>query len=466
LTVTVAAAFTMTLSPTSLMIGPGAIAATVIGIVPQTGFSGTIALGVSGLPAGVTVSLGTGNSLKFTASASAVAGSSTVTLTGTAGSVSRSAMLALTVVAAPSFSLTASPASLSLLTGGSAASTIAITTLNGFSAPVVFGTAGLPPGVTASFAGSVLTITATASAAAGTAAITVTGTAGSLTKTTQIALTVQVKADYSLAALPGTLSVLQGTTGAGIVRITSVNGFNGNVALGASGLPPGVTASFGSGGAVTFTVGAAAIKSTSTVTITGTSGALSHSTSLGLTVLAPAIGSVPVNLATAANVSATAVDDVPFTGGGLDSGGRSYSGALLGASQTVGGIVFAIAPTNAPGAVSSKTVALPAGQFSTLRILGTAVNGNQAAQTFTVNYTDGTKSTFTQSLSDWAMPQHYPGEIGALTMPYRDDSAGSLEAGSFALYQYSFTLLPGKAVSSVAMPNNRNVVVVAMTLAK
>jgi len=466
LTVTAVAAFTITLSPASLTIGPGVTAATVVGLVPQSGFSGTITLGVSGLPAGVTVSLSAGNLLHFIAKASAVAGTSMVTLTGTSGSVSRSATLALTVVAAPSFSLTPSPASLSLVPGGSAASTIAITRLNGFSAPVVFGTAGLPPGVTASFAGSVLTLMATAAAAAGTAAITVTGTSDSVVKTTQIALTVQLKADYSLAALPGSLSVLQGTSGAGIIRITSLNGFNGNVTLAASGLPPGVTASFGSGGIVTFTVGTAATKSTSTVTITGTSGTLSHSTTLGLTVLVPASGSVPINLATTANVSATAEDDVPFTGGGLDSGGRSYSGVLLGASQTVGGIAFAIAPMNAPGAVSSKAVALPAGQFSALRILGTAVNGSQAGQSFTVNYTDGTKSTFTQSLSDWAMPQHYPGEIAALTMPYRDDSAGSLEPGSFALYQYSFTLVPGKTVSSVAMPANRNVVVLAMALTR
>ena len=276
----------------------------------------------------------------------------------------------------------------------------------------------------------------------------------------------QSKADYSLAALPGTLSILQGTSGAGIIRITPLNGFNGNVTLAASGLPSGVTASFGTGGIVTFIVGAAATKSTSTVTITGTSGTLSHSTTLGLTVLATASGSATVNLATVANVSAIAVDDVPFTGSGLDSGGRSLSGVLLGGSQTVGGTVFPVAPMNSPGAVSSKTIPLPAGQFSALKILGTAVNGNQAAQSFIVNYADGTKSTFTQGLSDWATPQHYPGEIGALTMPYRDDSTGSLEAGSFALYQYSFTLIPGKTVSSVAMPDNRNVVVVAIALTK
>ena len=40
----------------------------------------------------------------------------------------------------------------------------------------------------------------------------------------------------------------------------------------------------------------------------------------------------------------------------------------------------------------------------------TGVNGNQANQTFTVNYSDGTSTSFTQSLSDWFTPQNYAGE--------------------------------------------------------
>ena len=36
-----------------------------------------------------------------------------------------------------------------------------------------------------------------------------------------------------------------------------------------------------------------------------------------------------------------------------------------------------------------------------MNLLATAVNGNQANQTFIVTYTDGTTSSFTQSVSDW-----------------------------------------------------------------
>jgi hypothetical protein len=258
--------------------------------------------------------------------------------------------------------------------------------------------------------------------------------------------------------------------GADVVRITGLNGFGGVVGLAASGLPSGVTATFSAAGTagvniVTFGVALTAAKGTSTVTITGTSGSLSHKITMSLSVLAAATGTVPVNLASVYNVSGEAVDGVPFSGGGLDNGGRSYSGLLLGASQTIGGVTFGFAPMNGPCAVSGKTVALPGGQYSTLRMLATAVNGNQAAQIFTVTYTDGTKTAFTQNLSDWATPQNYAGETTATIMPYRDNSAGALEVRPFTLYQYSFSLASGKTVSSIVLPNNRNVVVLSMALA-
>ncbi len=44
----------------------------------------------------------------------------------------------------------------------------------------------------------------------------------------------------------------------------------------------------------------------------------------------------------------------------------------------------------------------------------------QPNQSFTVTYTDGTTPTFTQSISDWAVPQGYAGESTALTTAYRD----------------------------------------------
>jgi hypothetical protein len=184
-----------------------------------------------------------------------------------------------------------------------------------------------------------------------------------------------------------------------------------------------------------------------------------------LNILGAEAGNVAVDLTGVANVGGLALDGVPFPGAGLDAGGRSYSGILLSGVQTLGSVPFVILPVSAPSnAVSGGSVPLPAGQFTTLRVLATAVNGNQPTQSFTITYSDGTKTIVKQSLSDWANPQNYPGETVGLSFPYRDNSNGTTDGRVFQLYAYSFALAPGKTVSSVALPSNRNVVVVAATL--
>jgi hypothetical protein len=132
--------------------------------------------------------------------------------------------------------------------------------------------------------------------------------------------------------------------------------------------------------------------------------------------------------------------------------------------QSIGGTLFYFGPTNAPDAVSAKTVSLPPGQFSSLKLLATGVNGNQLSQVFKVAYTDGTVSTFTQNMSDWFGPQNFSSETKAMTMPYRDNGQGQKDNRTFYLYEYTFTLTSSKTVASITLPNNRNVVVLAASL--
>ena len=98
--------------------------------------------------------------------------------------------------------------------------------------------------------------------------------------------------DFSLAAASGNLSVTLGSNATDGISITPLNGFTGGVTLAASGLPSGVTAGFNSTGAasstLTLSAGPAAATGLATVTITGTSGSLSHSIPLNLTVNAQA----------------------------------------------------------------------------------------------------------------------------------------------------------------------------------
>jgi hypothetical protein len=95
--------------------------------------------------------------------------------------------------------------------------------------------------------------------------------------------------NFSLSASPSSVSVTQGSTASSTVTVTPSGGFTSSVSLSASGLPSGVTASFGTNpttgsSSVTFTASATATTGTSSVTITGTSGTLSHTTSISLTV--------------------------------------------------------------------------------------------------------------------------------------------------------------------------------------
>ncbi|MGA2889946.1 MAG: protease pro-enzyme activation domain-containing protein [Terracidiphilus sp.] len=162
------------------------------------------------------------------------------------------------------------------------------------------------------------------------------------------------------------------------------------------------------------------------------------------------------------NVYGIYTDDTSFTTGGLDNDGSAYSSNLLGSSLSWNGTTFAFGAANSPDAYSSATITLPSGKYSTLNLLATGVNGNQTAQTFTVTYTDGTTTAITQSLSDWYTPQSYSGESTALIMAHRDTSSGTEDNRTFNLYGYSFAINSSKIVQSLTLPNNRNVVVLAV----
>src|SRR5262249_34346803 len=149
-----------------------------------------------------------------------------------------------------------------------------------------------------------------------------------------------------------------------------------------------------------------------------------------------------VNLAGAFNRRGIVRDGSIFLSGGLDGHGNALSANLLGTGVTIAGTFYDFGDPGSNNVVSAagQTVALPAGNASTLSFLATGVNGNQANQTFTVNYSDGTSQTFTQSISDWFTPQNYPGESTAVTMPYRDTFFGGRDNRTFRVYGYSFGL--------------------------
>ena len=111
----------------------------------------------------------------------------------------------------------------------------------------------------------------------------------------------------------------------------------------------------------------------------------------------------------------------------MDLAGYAYASALLGTSLNWNGSTFTFGAAETADAVSGATIALPAGNDSTLNLLAATINGNQPNQIFIVNYTDGSSSSFTQSMSDWYTPANYRGESQALKMPYRIGPTGAID---------------------------------------
>ena len=391
-------------------------------------------------------------------------------------------VLAITVTTGgptPSFSLTASPGSQTVAAGSAATYTATVTAQNGFTGTVTLSASGLPSGVTAGFnptsitgsGTSTVTLSTSSTTPAGSSTVTITGTSGSVQQSCNVTLGVTGAPSFTLSASPGTQNVTVGNATTYAVSIAAVNGFTGTVTLGTGTLPSGVTAGFnpttvsGSGtSTLTLTTSSTTPVGVYTVSITGTSGTLQQSSNVTLEVNSGATGSgAQVNMTSAYNRLAMVTDGTTFSGG-IDGGGSAYSANLLGSSTTWEGLTFVFGPPNVVDSVSYTTVTLPSCQCSTLAMLATGVNGSQASQTFVVNYTDGSNSTFTQSLSDWHTPQNYSGESIVVSMGYRDKSNGTEDARTFDLYGYSFALNSSKTVSSIVLPQNSNVVVLAMTL--
>lgn len=271
---------------------------------------------------------------------------------------------------------------------------------------------------------------------------------------------------------PSTVFVNENSTAGAVVTITDENGFNGAVTLSLSSLPKGVQAEIkgtGNKQKVVFKASPAASTGFTTVTVKGTSGDIVSTLTFTLAVSA-AIGSTgagtQVDLSSEFNLYGIYTDGSVYTTGGLDGQGYSYSANLLGASRVLNGVLFDLGPANEPDAIgcNGQSVSLPTGKYSYLTLLASGINGDQASETITVTYTDGTSSKFTQSFSDWFTPQSYSGEYESVAMAYRNFDNGTKDNRTFNLYAYRFALNTAKAVQSVTLPNDSSVVVLAATL--
>ncbi len=203
--------------------------------------------------------------------------------------------------AGPDFSLSASPASQTVVQGAGTSYTVTVTPSGGFTGTVTFSAGGLPAGASATFnpasvttsGNTTMSVTTSSTTPAGTFTLTVTGTSGTLSHTTTVTLVVNPppKPDFTISATPASQTVVRGASTTYTATVTPTSGFTGTVTFSATGLPAGAAASFSptsvnGSGSSTMTVTTAGTTPTGTVTltITGSSGTLTHSTKVSLVV--------------------------------------------------------------------------------------------------------------------------------------------------------------------------------------
>jgi hypothetical protein len=168
--------FSLTPASSSVSATQGQTSTATINIAPLYGFTGAVSFSASNLPTGVTASFTTTGAsavATFTAATTASLGNYSVTITGVSGTISHSINLALAIAAPPDFTITPALSSLTLSPGGSATVQINLggTLVNpvnlscSVAGTLVNVTCSIPATISGGFFAPVLTVTASAQAA-------------------------------------------------------------------------------------------------------------------------------------------------------------------------------------------------------------------------------------------------------------------------------------------------------------
>jgi hypothetical protein len=295
----------------SVVVGGQAV---VTATVTRSGFTGAVAVTVSGVPTGVTGSVGTLTTTGTTSSApitisvgaTVTPGTYSITVQASGSGVpNASATYVLTVsAAASSYSLSVSPTAATIAAGSSGTATVTINRVN-FTGSVNLSVPNLPSGVTATFSPnnttgttSTVTITVASTVAAGLYPLTVGGVAsGQPDQLAFLSVTVPATGSYAISVSPSTVTVVQGSSNTATVTVSRSGGFAGNVGLTATGNPSLLSATFsptqvsGTSSTVTLTAGATQAPGTYTITIHGSASGFSSDQTTTLTVTVTSSGS-------------------------------------------------------------------------------------------------------------------------------------------------------------------------------
>lgn len=223
---------------------------------------------------------------------------------------------------------------------------------------------------------------------------------------------------FAITPSPASLTLAWGQSASTTLMIQSLHGFSGAVSLSVSGLPAGVTASFGTptGNSypLTLTASSSAAVGTASLTVTGasTSGNLSVSAAVSLTVATQVItfNAIPAQaLGTSLTLTATASSGLPVSYTVVPNGNCTVSGNVVtftntgncgvianqpgngtyGAAPTVGQVIQV---NNGP---SGQTISFPA--IATQTVGAPLVLAATASSALPVSFTSSTTSICTVS---------------------------------------------------------------------
>jgi hypothetical protein len=198
--------FAVSATPASNTVTPGSSANYTVNVTSTGGFSSQIGFTISGLPTGATASFnptsvtGSGSStLTVNTTSSTSLGTYPLTIAATSGNLVHTASVNLVVSAAPDFTLSATPSSLSVARKSSGTYTVSMSALNGFSGSVSLSVSGVPSRTSFSFnpssitgsGKSTLTISPNKPAQTGTYQLVITGSSGNLSHGANVTLVIQ-----------------------------------------------------------------------------------------------------------------------------------------------------------------------------------------------------------------------------------------------------------------------------------
>ena len=397
--------FSISATPSSATVNQGQSANYNVTASSLNNFSGTVNLSASVSPSGPALSIppsvsvtpstpGTAT-LSVSTTSSTTPGSYTVTITGTSGSLSHQTQVTLQVNQAPqtgSFAVSAASGTLTVAVNSSNTDSISVTPSGGFTGSVSLSLSGLPRWTSSSFSVNPVSITGTGSGSStltistnrhaqqGTYSLTLTATSGSLTSQIPITLIIGTSSspDFSLSSSPSSQTVTPGSGTSYTVSVSASGGFSGTVGFSVSGLPSGAGATFSptsitTSGSTTMAVTTSSSTPTGTypLTITGTSGSLTHTSAVTLVVSAPGSGDFSIS-ASPGNVTVKGSGTANYTVTISSSGG--FAGDVALSVSGVPGANTSFNPDTVMGGSGTSTLSVSGASKGsyTLTITGTS----------------------------------------------------------------------------------------------